>query len=98
MPPVTPRRTRSLRLIVPYTDRGAGGRIRSGRSVDARRDGLLLFGLGLGGLFLRRRAVTPVDHVGLDLVHGDAGGLLLAGFDLRAGAAHQLLGAARGEQ
>src|SRR6266545_180067 len=86
MPPVTPSRTRRLRLMT----QAAGGSIPVGNaSVDARGDRLL---------FVRGRPVAPIHELVDDLVHGNPYGLLLAGFHLGAGAAHDLLRAVRGEQ
>src|SRR6266545_7744813 len=96
MPPVTPSRTRRLRLMT----QAAGGSIPVGNaSVDARGD-RLLFVLGLLGRLLlgRGRPVAPIHELVVDLVHGNPYGLLLAGFHLGAGAAHDLLRAVRGEQ
>src|SRR6185312_4104221 len=65
--------------------------------VDFR--GLRLFG-GLRLLRLRRRGrtVTPIDELVVELLQRNAGRLALAGLDLGAGAPHELLGPAGGDE
>src|SRR4051794_14924521 len=94
MPPLTPSRTLKGRLMETL-----GARRISGEwiLVDFRGRGLVS-GRRLFRLRRRGRSITPIDELVVQLLERDPGGLALAGLDLGAGAPHELLGPAGGDE